>query len=157
LTQLSLDELLLEAEKAMSPLFSAKKISFRAAPGSGLRVRGDRDRVRQILLNLLSNAVKYTDSGGEVVMSTGSDGECVRIRVRDTGWGIPKEMQDAIFDPFVQLGRGPDGAMSDGVGLGLAISRELARAMSGDLSVESEVGVGSTFTLTLESAIMRAA
>jgi signal transduction histidine kinase len=120
-------------------------------------VRGDRDRVRQILLNLLSNAVKYTDAGGSVVMTTRSDAERVLIRVKDTGWGIPREMLDAIFDPFVQVGRGPSGTLAEGAGLGLSISRELARAMDGELTVESEVGSGSTFTLVLDGTYVRAA
>jgi hypothetical protein len=93
-------------------------------------VRGDRDRVAQILLNLLSNAVKCTDAGGEIHLACESDAGGVRIHVRDTGRGIEPERQKAIFEPFVQLA--PERTLAQGVGLGLSISRELARAMEGD-------------------------
>jgi len=104
--------------------------------------------VEQIVLNLLSNAVKFTSPGGKIVMEWDADERLVRIRVRDTGRGIPHEKLPAIFEPFVQV----DPALtrsSEGTGLGLAISRDLARAMHGDLVVESKEGVGSTFVLTL--------
>jgi signal transduction histidine kinase len=146
----SLDELLGEADTVMAPLVRARNIAFeKESAAAGVPVMGDPHRIRQILVNLLSNAVKFTASGGRVTLMTEVDGEQVRIRVRDTGAGIPPDMLDTIFDPFVQLRRGPGGELNDGVGLGLSISRDLARAMSGGLAVESEPGRGSTFTLTL--------
>lgn len=146
-----LRDLLAETETVIAPLVQAKQLQFRADPrDEDVPVLGDHDRIRQILLNLVSNAVKYTDSGGAVTLSTEVDGEHVRIRVRDTGLGIPGELQETIFDPFVQLKRGPGGTLEDGVGLGLSISRELARAMAGDLVVESAPGEGATFILTLQ-------
>ena len=111
-------------------------------------VRADRDKLQQILLNLLSNAVKFTEPGGEVQVSAEAAGAVARLHVRDTGCGIPAERQASVFDPFVQL----DQRLTrphEGTGLGLAISRDLARAMDGELTVVSEVGVGSTFTVTL--------
>ena len=109
----------------------------------------DPNRVRQILLNLVTNAIKYASShGGQITLSFGNTSRDVEIHVVDTGPGIPHEKLNAIFDPFVQLASG----LSDrrgGVGLGLAISRDLARGMNGDLTVESTVGVGSRFTLRL--------
>ncbi len=111
--------------------------------------RADRAKVDQIVLNLVSNAVKFTDSGGAVSLSCeelGSDR--VTLVVRDTGSGIPAEKQEAVFEPFVQVGRTLT-SMREGAGLGLAISRDLARAMGGDVVLESEVGVGSTFGLIL--------
>jgi signal transduction histidine kinase len=144
-----LRQLVSDTEQAVSPLVQAKGLTLRADSGLDVPVMGDPDRIRQILLNLLSNAVKYTDSGGSVVLSADVDGERVSIRVRDSGWGIPREMLETIFDPFVQLNRGAGGSLNDGVGLGLSISRDLARAMDGDLVVDSEPGGGSTFTLTL--------
>jgi len=111
-------------------------------------VRADRDKLQQILLNLLSNAVKFTEPGGEVQVSAEADWHAVRLRVRDTGCGIPEERQASIFDPFVQLDQRLT-RTSEGTGLGLAISRDLARAMDGELTVVSQVGVGSTFTLVL--------
>ena len=115
------------------------------------RVWGDRDKIQQILINLVSNSIKFTPSGGSISVSCLSVGRDVLINVADTGKGIPAEKLADIFDPFVQVN--PRFTRpQDGVGLGLAISRDLARAMHGDLSVESEEGVGSTFTLRLPMA-----
>jgi signal transduction histidine kinase len=136
----------------------------RAAKGLGLEVRlpefagrppryvlADRDKLQQILLNLLSNAVKFTPDDGRVVVEVreGTDerGRCV-LDVTDTGVGIPAEKLEAIFEPFVQVGRALNNP-GEGTGLGLAISRDLARGMGGDLTVESAAGTGSTFTLAL--------
>jgi YD repeat-containing protein len=104
--------------------------------------------VEQVVLNLLSNAVKFTEPGGRIELAWTADDARVSITVRDTGRGIPAEKLPAVFEPFVQVD--PTLTRSnEGTGLGLAISRDLARAMHGDLSVESRVGEGSTFTLTL--------
>ena len=113
-------------------------------------VWADNNRVRQILLNLLINAVKYSSSngGGTIVVATTMTRYDVLIQVSDTGPGIPPEKLEAIFEPFVQLATGLT-ERQGGVGLGLAISRDLARAMSGDLTVDSTLGVGSRFTLSL--------
>lgn len=113
-----------------------------------LLVRADRMKVEQVVLNLLSNAVKFTRAGGRVDVSCDIMGDRVAIIVRDTGVGIPDDKQEAIFEPFVQLGRSFS-SMSEGTGLGLAISRELARAMGGDVDVESVVDSGSTFRMLL--------
>jgi len=124
---------------------------------------GDEDRVRQILINLLSNAVKFTERGGQVALECGTTNdpdvearlpECpkwVYFQVRDTGIGIPPEHLPVIFDPFVQVETGHTRS-TDGSGLGLTISRRLARLMGGDLSVRSAVGAGSIFTLWLPAA-----
>src|SRR6185295_3500554 len=102
-----------------------------------------------ILLNLVTNAVKYASSrGGPITLSVGDASADVAIHVVDSGPGIPYEKLNAIFDPFVQLADGLS-ERRGGVGLGLAISRDLARGMNGDLTVESTVGVGSRFTLLL--------
>jgi signal transduction histidine kinase len=114
-----------------------------------LAVRADRDKLRQIVLNLLGNSVKYTPRGGRIeVRCELADADRVAIRVRDSGVGIATEKLATIFDPFVQVGRSFS-RPADGVGLGLSISRDLARGMGGELSVASEVGRGSEFTLTL--------
>jgi signal transduction histidine kinase len=149
----AVEVLLSETAAMVQPLAGAKRILFTAGPhDESAPVQGDPDRIRQILLNLISNAVKYTDEGGRVELATQVDGERVRIRVRDTGIGIPPDKQELIFDPFVQLRRSAGGGLTDGVGLGLAISRHLARAMDGDISVESSPGGGSVFTLILPRA-----
>ena len=119
----------------------------------GLVAHADRARAEQIVLNLLSNAVKFTPEGGRVTVGCGAvdggaAGAPVVVTVTDTGPGIPPEKREAIFEPFVQLGRTLRSG-HEGTGLGLAISRDLARAMGGDITVESTEGVGSSFTLML--------
>jgi signal transduction histidine kinase len=118
-----------------------------------LVVRADPDKVRQILLNLLSNAIKFTPTSGEIILSAeplldDPEEKFAAIRVSDTGLGIPPDKLVTIFDPFVQV-ESSHHRSAEGTGLGLAISRELARGMGGDLVVESVLGQGSTFTLTL--------
>jgi signal transduction histidine kinase len=108
----------------------------------------DREKLAQVVLNLLSNAIKFTAPGGIVTLGCTAADARVCIHVRDTGVGIPPERLERIFEPFVQLDQTLIRSR-DGVGLGLAISRDLARGMGGDLTVQSTVGVGSTFTLTL--------
>jgi PAS domain S-box-containing protein len=111
----------------------------------------DQLKTEQIVLNLISNAVKFTPEGGAVALSCGRQEGGATIEVRDTGPGIPLEMQQAIFEPFVQLGRTLT-STHEGAGLGLAICRDLARAMGGDVSVESTLGAGATFVLRLPAA-----
>jgi signal transduction histidine kinase len=112
---------------------------------------GDRERIVQICLNLLSNSLKATSAGGRVsVRCEKREGE-IAISVQDTGVGIPEDRLESVFSPFTQLGRALN-SPDTGVGLGLAISRELARAMGGDVTVSSQVDVGSTFTLTVPAA-----
>jgi PAS domain S-box-containing protein len=134
----------------VAPQAQVKKLRFES-----LRCRpdvvawADQTKVEQILLNLVSNAVKFTPPGGMVTLSCERrDADRACLTVRDTGCGIAKDQQHTIFEPFVQVGRTLTN-MREGTGLGLAISRDLARAMHGDISVESEVDVGSAFTLTL--------
>ncbi len=121
---------------------------------------GDEDRVRQILVNLLANAVKFTDRGGRVTVTCGTtrdpdldaqltgEGPWVFIRIADTGIGIAPELKDAVFEPFLQADQGHT-RKQGGTGLGLTISRELARRMGGDLTLRSVLGEGSCFTLWL--------
>ena len=108
-------------------------------------------KVEQILLNLLSNAIKFTPRQGSITLACGRNGTKVFIEVADSGPGVPLDKQSAIFEPFVQLGRSLT-HVQEGVGLGLAISRDLAVAMEGELSLESTPGEGARFTLTLRSA-----
>src|SRR5690606_20965442 len=105
----------------------------------------------QILTNLLTNAIKFTATGAGVEINCSRRDGAVLIQVRDYGIGIAAEHVDAIFRPFVQLEEGHT-RKEDGTGLGLAIGRSLARGMGGDLTVESEPKVGSTFTLRLPAA-----
>ncbi len=139
---------LMDAALALAePLAAARGLRLRCEPGEGAPVlRTDSRRVKQILTNLLSNAIKFT-SDGEVVLAARADGEWMELRVADTGRGIPPEHLDYVFEEFAQV------PGSDGTGLGLPISRKLARLLGGDLRVESEVGVGSTFILRLPGEI----
>ncbi|HET7583757.1 MAG TPA: ATP-binding protein [Gemmatimonadaceae bacterium] len=145
----SVDAMLRTMDELIEPQLRDKQLSYRYHGGDpDVTVRADHEKARQIVLNLLTNAVKFTDPGGRIELAWEPDDEDVHIHVRDTGRGIPADKREAIFAPFVQVDRqvASDGS---GVGLGLAISRDLARAMGGDLAVESEPGVGSTFTVTL--------
>ena len=107
-------------------------------------VRLDRGRTRQIIVNLLGNACKFTLAGAVTVETSGAEEGWLDVSVRDTGPGIPASETEAIFQEFHQV----EGA-APGTGLGLAISRRLARAMGGDITVDSELGVGTTFRLRL--------
>jgi PAS domain S-box-containing protein len=143
---------LASAIETMESQFQAKSLRFSLEPCmASILVAADPDKLQQILLNLLSNAVKFTDAGGAITLScTESDGR-VRIQVRDTGRGIPADKIGRIFDPFMQV----DQRLmreQQGVGLGLAISRDLARGMNGELSVNSILGEGAEFTLELPAA-----
>jgi signal transduction histidine kinase len=117
-----------------------------------LLAAADAERFQQILLNLITNAIKFTPKGGTVSVTSEGDGTVVRVRVDDTGIGVAPLDIDRVFEPFVQVDRHLTNATQQGVGLGLSISRELARAMQGDLTLQSAEGVGSTFTLTLPIA-----
>ncbi|MDB4874774.1 MAG: sensor protein [Gemmatimonadetes bacterium] len=155
------------ADAALSlvqPSAEARGISLnaRCSTNADAMYEGDEDRVRQILVNLLNNAVKFTEPGGQVVLECGATsradaaarlivGPWVYLRVEDTGIGIPPDQIATIFDPFVQVDGGHTRS-SDGSGLGLTISRRLARLMKGDLTVRSVVRQGSVFTLWLPEA-----
>jgi signal transduction histidine kinase len=140
-----------EALATIEPLAAARQIAVEVAPWPPLPpVHTDADRVRQILINLLSNAVKFTDAGQVTVSvahaENGTRGGWVEVHVADTGTGIAEENHERIFHEFEQI----VGASSrGGTGLGLPISRKLARLLGGDLTVRSELGRGSVFTLRL--------
>ena len=126
-----------------------KELSYTYRCGDwSIVANADAGKVQQILLNLLANAIKFTDRGGGISLQCELEPEAVAISVIDTGKGIPPDKLDAIFEPFVQLK--PKGAVTQGTGLGLPISRRLAAAMGGSLKATSEVGKGSTFTLRLQ-------
>jgi len=145
----SLASVFRDVEDLVLPQLRTKGLRFsREHVDDALKVRADSERLRQILVNLLTNALKYTPAGGEIALSVSDRRDAVLVRVRDSGIGIPADMLEAVFEPFVQVGQ-PSTAVSEGIGLGLAISRDFARRMGGDISVESETGVGSTFTVRL--------
>ena len=145
--------LLAELEGFVAPQLRSRELTFHSAPvdDPSLAVIVDHEKTRQILLNLLSNSVKFTPPGGRIDVRSEVSGDKVLLHVSDTGIGIPAERLESVFEPFVQVHRtlkDPTG----GVGLGLAISRDLARGMGGELTVRSTPAEGSTFTLTLPRA-----
>ena len=141
----ALIEPLVQAADVVRPQLR-RNVALQLSPGAGLHAMGDEDRVRQILINLLGNAAKFTERG---VVAIGSEaaGDRVLVRVRDTGPGIAREHLPHLFEPFYRVNDSLTAAA--GTGLGLAVSRQLAVAMHGELWVESVPGVGSTFTLAL--------
>ncbi|MGI8402366.1 MAG: sensor histidine kinase [Gemmatimonadaceae bacterium] len=133
----------------VEPLVAAKEISFSMdCADESVVALGDREKILQILTNLVTNAVRATAKGGRITVRCVNADDTVDFCVDDTGVGIPAEKLDHIFSPFVQLGRSLNNP-GEGVGLGLAISRDFAKAMGGSLSATSALGEGSTFTLRL--------
>ena len=152
ITDVEVRKTLERVEELIIPQVKAKNLQYDITYcGADLKVRADRDKLLQILINVVTNATKYTDPGGTLSVWCDADGPLAHIRVRDTGRGIPADRLESIFDPFVQVQRSLS-HRSDGVGLGLSISRNLARAMGGDLTCASEPGVGSTFSISLGRA-----
>lgn len=150
----------------VQPAMTARAITVSNATEADAQSRlyyGDETRVRQILVHLLTNAVKFTPAGGNVTVTSGqadhpprdaelaSTGPLIYVSVTDTGIGIPQEQLACIFDPFTQIQRGHTRTF-EGSGLGLTLSRRLARLMQGDITAQSELGRGSTFTLWLPAA-----
>jgi signal transduction histidine kinase len=138
----------------IEPQLSARSLTCSEEVSGDLVARADREKTEQVLLNLLSNATKFTPSGGHVRVEGAldpSDPKRVLLRVVDTGVGIPRDRLPDVFEPFVQVDTSR-ARRSEGTGLGLAISRDLALGMGGDLTVESQEGHGSTFTLVLPAA-----
>jgi len=173
---LELRPFVFDVASEVEPLITEKGLGFSLAIGASLpRVRTDPTHLRQILINLLGNAVKFTSNGGISIrgkligtedQATGSalvrtasaliarsprpDGVWIALQVADSGIGISDKDRDRIFDEFEQVNAGPRGdSMRRGTGLGLSISRRLARLIGGDLTVESELGRGSVFTVWL--------
>jgi signal transduction histidine kinase len=126
-----------------------KNIDLRvAAEPSMPAARQDAGKIHQILTNLLSNAVKFTPEGGWVTVKAATDGNDLVFTVSDTGVGIAPEEQDLIFEKFRQAAN-PMTREQGGTGLGLSIVRELAKLLGGDVTVQSELGRGSTFTVRI--------
>jgi PAS domain S-box-containing protein len=136
----------------VTPQATGKRVTIDTPPSRDEVIAiADRLKVEQIVLNLVTNAVKFTPQSGRVTVMCQNDGERVLLRVTDTGPGVPADRLEDIFEPFVQLGRSLSSG-HEGAGLGLAISRDLARAMHGDVTVQSTAGKGATFTLSLPKA-----
>lgn len=144
--EVDLDTLMIEVYKQAKLLTESVKV--RLLMPEPARVKGDADRLKQVLLNLVTNAIKYTPAGGEVILSLTVEGGYAFMRVTDTGIGIPKEDLPYIFERFYRVDKARDRSIG-GVGLGLSIAKWIVEAHHGRIEVESEVGKGSTFTVQL--------
>jgi len=140
------------AHSVVSPLASSHGVTLETSVCSGLFVSADGDKLKQILVNLAANAVKFCGTAGLVRISCQDDGDNVRFDVSDNGPGIPGDRLRDIFEPYVQLATPPLEGFG-GTGLGLAISREFATGMHGQLTVASNLGRGSVFTLRIPSVV----
>jgi signal transduction histidine kinase len=145
-------EILGSLAQLIDPELQRRELSFACDPGDpSLVVRADPEKLTQILVNLLGNAMKFTAAGGSIDVAAVRDGERIRISVRDNGIGIPPDQLERVFEPFFQIEHGMTRS-HPGMGLGLAIARDFARAMGGDLRLESRLGEGTTAVLELQAA-----
>jgi len=149
-TAVSVSAIISWLEEVLHPQLAAKGLTFTRSECIGF-VNADPEKLQQILLNLTTNAVKFTVTGGIAVRCKNTE-SIVCIDIVDTGTGIPERELERIFEPFIQVNRSLTQTSNEGVGLGLAISRHLARAMSGDITVRSTLDHGSTFSLALPRA-----
>jgi PAS domain S-box-containing protein len=151
LQSISLHDIVLATLPMIEPQIAAKGLRYDVDVPLELKATADREKLEQILLNLLSNATKFTEEGGslriEAAVAPDHD-DMVELKVGDTGVGIPPDRLESVFEPFMQV-ESSHAARVEGTGLGLSISRDLARGMGGDLTAESTMGVGSTFTIRL--------
>ena len=140
-------EAVAKAYALVEGLARKKSIRFQSGPDHlGYVAHADPEGVHQVLVNLMANAIKFTPRGGRIAITYAATPTTVQITVADSGIGIPQEKLESIFEPFVRVSEKRD---TEGNGLGLTISRELAYAMRGNLTVTSDLGKGSCFTLTL--------
>jgi signal transduction histidine kinase len=147
-TDVAVNDLAQQCVALMQPQANRERVIIRSALSPKLpHVVADARSVHQILLNLLSNAIKFSDAG-EVVVSTRENGESISISIADSGIGIAAENLERIFAPFWQVEQRSTRRVG-GTGLGLSVSRSLARLLGGDVSVESTADGGSTFTVSL--------
>jgi protein-histidine pros-kinase len=141
-------ELLEELVASVGPAAEAKGLALELhVPDPAPRLSSDRLKIRQILLNLLDNAIKFTDAGSVELRAFNPSRHLVILSVTDTGSGIPAEELGRVFGEFERVAN--QGSAVEGMGLGLAISRGLAGSLGGTIDLVTEVGKGSTFTLTL--------
>jgi signal transduction histidine kinase len=113
-------------------------------------VKGDQERLKQVVINLVSNAIKYNRDGGSVEIIVDANDDCMRVQIKDTGKGIPPEALPHLFEKFYRV---PDSeGWAQGTGLGLSIVKQLVEVHGGQIMAESQMGVGTTMTFTLPVA-----
>ncbi|HEY8503319.1 MAG TPA: HAMP domain-containing sensor histidine kinase, partial [Gemmataceae bacterium] len=151
--ELSVRELCEGQAGLFRPMAEKKNIDLRCQAGADLPpVKQDLVKLRQILMNLLSNAIKFTPEGGRVLLKGEVEGGWLVLTVTDTGVGIAPEEQELVFEKFRQSGN-PLTREQGGTGLGLSIVRELAKLLGGEVTLHSELGRGSTFTVRVPAEL----
>ncbi|MEP6762908.1 MAG: ATP-binding protein [Gemmatimonadaceae bacterium] len=149
---IALRDVFTDLEPIILPIVESRNISYAVhAEVEPLMVLAERERLTQVLVNLVANAARFTEAGGSVSIHGQVQDGRVKLHVTDTGIGIAPEKQETVFLPFVQVDASSS-RKTQGTGLGLTISRRIVEAMKGTLSLQSELGVGSTFTLDIPAA-----
>jgi K+-sensing histidine kinase KdpD len=136
-----------EVVDEVSSLMEQKQLTLKVEVPSYIQINADEQRVEQILLNLLSNAIKFTPKGGELALRTENEGNRLIVQIQDSGPGIPNDEKQKLFRPYYHLST--DRVSIPGIGLGLAITKQLVELHGGAIWVQSEVGKGSTFSFSL--------
>lgn len=149
LAPLDLDTVVIESLNQAKLLAKDRKLDIHLGHFQPVRIKGDHERLKQLVSNLLSNAIKFTPDGGEIIVTLGSNHEHAVLTVKDTGIGIRKEDMDRIFDRFYQSESSRAHQDGEGFGLGLSIVKWVVEAHNGKIIVSSEPKLGSTFTITL--------
>jgi two-component system sensor histidine kinase VicK len=149
ITKFSLEELVRECMQKLEISANEKNQTLECFKiGEVQDVKADRDRIEQVLINILSNAMKYTPTDGKISIYIGKMYSSVYVKVKDSGIGIPKEDLPRIFERFYRTDKARSREMG-GTGLGLAIAKEIIEAHNGEISVTSEIGKGTEFTIKL--------
>jgi heavy metal sensor kinase len=148
---IALSDLLSVLQDQIKPLAEAKTLSLTSHVEPDITVQGNMDLLIRLFLNLLDNAIKYTPTGGSITIHAQNSGDEIQVAIRDTGPGIPADQLPHLFQRFyrVERDRARREADQGGAGLGLAIAREIAHLHNGQITVESAIGQGSTFTVHL--------
>jgi len=149
--KLRLDELVRDCVRKLAPLARERGIEMEDSVRDTVEISADKSKLTQVVYNLIDNAIKYTPRAGRVRVEMTRSGKRVFIRVSDTGIGIPEEDQKHIFDRFYRVDKARS-RETGGTGLGLSIVKQIVMLHNGTISVSSEVGKGSTFTVKIRTA-----
>jgi signal transduction histidine kinase len=147
-TEVNLGRLIANLSADVEVLCQERGLSCQLGQNQDLLIKGDEARLRELFMNLLDNAITYTPNPGTVSVSLRREGQMAVVAIKDTGVGIPAEEIPFIFERFYRVDKSRSRS-NGGTGLGLAICRHIAEAHGGKIEVESQVGVGSTFSVWL--------